>query len=158
MFSVLQLSILNYKYSRYRCYFKHTIYNRFTWSLKKNLRTFCTSVKKCMFVVLAEDSLLQKGYNSRRIRQLTTARLCRRESLWRHRINTCNASTHFKVSLSYHFSSHIPSSTKNKSKFPTDTNDDRRHIIELRRNGFFFFWRQVYCKTLRFRDIVHFKI
>lgn len=106
---------------------------------KKILEHFVHQLKNACLLVLAEDSLLQKGYNSRRIRQLTTARLCRRESLWRHRINTSNASTHFKVSLSYHFSSHIPSSTKNKSKFPTDNNDDRRHIIELRRNGFFFF-------------------
>lgn len=32
--------------------------------LKKNLRTFCTLTYACLFD-LAEDSLLQKGYNRR---------------------------------------------------------------------------------------------
>lgn len=126
--------------------------------LKNALEHFVHQLKHACLLVLAEDSLLQKGYNSRRTRQLPTAKLCRSESVWRHRINMCNASTHFKVSISYHFSSHVSSSTRNKSKFPTDTNDNRRCIISLRRNNFFSFQRQTFCKTLTFRHIIHFLI
>lgn len=126
---------------------------------KKILGHFVHQLKNACLFALAEDSLLQNGYNSRRIGQLTTARLCRSEILWRHRTNTCNASTHFKVSISCHFSSHISSSTKNKSNFSTDTNDNGRCIIELTRNRFFLGGgRQVFHKTLTFRHIIHFLI